>query len=167
MITGRPERLPGFSYVGVQRYSLTFCAYRRARRFESADCVTRTLSNILRAAERESFAIPAYCFMPDHLHLLVEGLSDSSDLKAFIKLAKQYSGYHHRQAANERLWQPYVYEHVVRDDERCEDIIRYIVENPVRAKLVESPGDYPFLGSCTVTRAALLQSVWRESWRPG
>ena len=166
MITGRPERLPGFTYLGPHRYSLTFCTYRRLRHFESADCVARTLSNIVRAAERERFAIPAYCFMPDHLHLLVEGLHDSSDLRAFIKRAKQHSGYHHGQVAKARLWQPYLYEHVVRDDERSADVIRYIVENPVRAKLVESPADYPFLGSCTVTRAALLQSVWPGRVRP-
>jgi REP element-mobilizing transposase RayT len=32
--------------------------------------VDEVLAHILRAADDESFAVVAYCFMPDHLHLL-------------------------------------------------------------------------------------------------
>jgi REP element-mobilizing transposase RayT len=35
--------------------------------------------------------------MPDHLHLLVEGTHEDSDLKAFVARAKQYSGFYFRQ----------------------------------------------------------------------
>ncbi len=90
--------------------------------------------------------------------MLVEGLSDSSDLRMFIKLAKQYAGYYFSKATGNRLWQPYVYEHIVRSNESFEEIVQYILENPLRKKLVASLLDYPFLGSCTVTREELLQS---------
>jgi hypothetical protein len=43
---------------------------------------------ILRALTGERFAGIADCFMPDHLHLLVAGTSESSDLKQFVKSAK-------------------------------------------------------------------------------
>jgi hypothetical protein len=36
---------------------------------------------------------------------------------------------------------------VLRSDEATFDVVRYIFENPVRAGLVRSPADYPFLGS--------------------
>ncbi len=48
----------------------------------------------MRAASENEFDVIAYCFMPDHLHLLVEGKSDRSDGKPFIARAKQYSGYY-------------------------------------------------------------------------
>jgi REP element-mobilizing transposase RayT len=48
---------------------------------------------ILRAGDDERFAVIAYCFMPDHLHLLVDARSDSSDCLRFIKRAKQFSGF--------------------------------------------------------------------------
>jgi hypothetical protein len=38
-------------------------------------------------------------------------------------------------------------------------IVRYIVENPLRAKLVVRLDDYPFIGSCTMTRNELLRSL--------
>jgi REP element-mobilizing transposase RayT len=58
------------------------------------DAVTakETHAQFLRIAAQEHFAILAYCLMPDHAHLLVEGLSDRADFKRFVKLSKQCSG---------------------------------------------------------------------------
>jgi hypothetical protein len=42
------------------------------------------------------------------------------------------------------LWQKSYYDHVVRDDEALSAVVRYIIENPARARLVESPEDYPY-----------------------
>jgi hypothetical protein len=36
---------------------------------------------------------------------------------------------------------------VLRDDEGTAQVIRYLIENPVRAGLVKSATDYPFIGS--------------------
>ena len=60
---------------------------------------------ILRAAAQTSFEITAYCFMPDHLHLLVAGMRDDSHLAAFVKRAKQLSSFHAGQAGHPRMWQ--------------------------------------------------------------
>ena len=39
-----------------------------------AAVVESALAEIARAAVDHQFAVTAYCFMPDHLHLLVEGI---------------------------------------------------------------------------------------------
>ena len=159
MIPGRPKRLRGFPYIGAYRYFLTLCTFRRTHVFVTTDRVELVLEQIQRAAAAHRFAILAYCFMPDHLHLLVEGESESSGLKEFARLAKQYSGYHHRRRYGSPLWQSNLYEHVARSDERTDAIVRYIIENPVRARLVQRVRDYPFVGSCVVGRAELLGSL--------
>ena len=147
MRTGRPERLRGFSYTGFHRYSLTFCTLDRVPLFTTRDVVDPVKSQILRAASERAFDVIAYCFMPDHVHIVVAGVSEHSDLKAFLKLAKQLSGYGYKKQTGRRLWQPYPYEHVLRDDESLARTIRYVLENPVRAGMVRDPRDYPFLGS--------------------
>ena len=76
-----------------------------------------------------------------------------------MKRAKQYSGYYYSQRYRARLWQRYVYEHVVRDDETVDDVVRYIVENPVRAGLVERVADYRFVGSLVTDRDGLFASL--------
>jgi len=40
----------------------------------------------------ESFAVLAYCYMPDRFHAVVHGLTEKSDLHRFVRLAKQRSG---------------------------------------------------------------------------
>jgi putative transposase len=168
MRTRRPERLRGFSYVGFHRYSLTFTTLGRARAFTTHDVVDRTLSQILRAAMAEAFDVIAYCFMPDHVHIVAAGASEHSDLNAFIKRGKQLSGYDYKQRTGTRLWQPYPYEHVLRDDESLARTVRYVLENPVRAGVVKDLREYLFLGSGVYTLGQLLDFAFerRPARRP-
>jgi putative transposase len=151
--------LKSFDYTGLYRYSLTFCCYRRQRLFTDAAVVDCVLSQFQHIATKEQFAIAAYCFMPDHVHLLVEGVSKHSDCLRFISRAKQRSGFRYAQSRNNRLWQRYGYEHVLRNDESTMTVARYILENPVRAGLVKRVEDYPFSGSCEYPLQAILEAV--------
>jgi putative transposase len=145
----RRSRLRTFDYLGKYRYFLTFCTRERTKLFVRPSIVDPVLQQILHAASEHVFSIPAYVFMPDHVHLLVEGLAESSDLRAFVKLAKQKSGYLSSQESGHLLWQPSYYDRVLRDDESSLSVMRYILSNPVRANLVARWEDYPFLGSTT------------------
>jgi REP-associated tyrosine transposase len=107
------------------------------------------LQQILQSASAHDFSIPASVFMPDHVHLLVEGLAASSDLKAFVKLAKQKSGYQHSRDCGQALWQPSYYDRALRDGESTLSVMWHILSNPVRASLVAQCEDYSFLGSTT------------------
>jgi putative transposase len=80
-----------FSYVGKYRYFLTFCTHDRRPHFRTTDVVASVRAQILRASTEHQFLSIAYCYMPDHLHLLVEGVTDGADLRIFVKAAKQYS----------------------------------------------------------------------------
>jgi REP element-mobilizing transposase RayT len=143
----RPRRLQSFSYIGRAQYSLTFCTFDRCRAFVDRDTFDRTMSHIRRAATNERFSLLVYCLMPDHAHLLVGGIDEPSDLRKFAKSAKQRSAHAHARAKRERLWQKGYFDRILRPTEDPKCVARYILENPVRAKLVASPRDYPFLGS--------------------
>ena len=157
MPTHGPGHLRTFDYVGLYRYFLTFCCHSKQRTFTEPRAVDLVLSQIRRAGNDEQFAIPAYCFMPDHLHLLIEARADSCNGLKFIARAKQFSGFYYTQQFMRTLWQRYGYEHVLRDDEDTRGVARYIFENPVRASLVQSPQDYPFLGSDTHSVSEVLE----------
>ena len=105
------------------------------------------LECIRRSGSRYGFEIFAYCLMPNHVHLLVHGTSHAADLRRFVKTAKQSSGQMYAARTKQRLWQDSYYDHVVRPEEDLSAIARYIIDNPVRAGIVESPLDYPFVGS--------------------
>ena len=104
----------------------------------------------------------AYCFMPDHVHLLIEGQSDASDCRRFISRAKQCAAYHFARMFGGRLWQRYTCERILRDDEHTLAIARYIVQNPVRAGLVQRVEEYPFAGSKVYSLSQLLDGISRS-----
>jgi len=101
--------------------------------------------------------------MPDHLHLLVHGQSETAQCKGFIALAKQYSAYYYSKECRQRLWQRYGYERTLRKDEDTLTVAQYILENPVRAGIVATVPDYPFVGSLICEWKDLLASVQDRS----
>jgi putative transposase len=152
-----PHRCSSFDYRGRYRYALNFTTLERRRVFVDAASVNLVWTQIVRAGTEKGFEVIVYCFMPDHLHLVVEGLSDIADCKAFIKSAKQYSEYYYRRANGRiRLWQRYGHDRIIRDDAELVEHVRYVVANPVKAGLALEPQQYPFLGSQRWTVAELL-----------
>ncbi|MDP2389703.1 MAG: transposase [Acidobacteriota bacterium] len=157
MFPKHPEPFRNFDYIGAHRYFLTWCCFERQGLFSDPQVVALATSQILRACEPCGIEIVAYCFMPDHLHMLLEGARPDADGRRFFSLAKQYAGYAHSQAYGRRLWQRYGYDHVVRSDQTSRGVSRYILENPIRAGLAKTAGDWPHSGAPTSTQAALIE----------
>jgi REP element-mobilizing transposase RayT len=68
-----PAHLRAFEYTGFHQYSLMFRTFERQEYFRDASNVDLVLRQILRAAREHTFDLLAYCFMPDHLHMLAAG----------------------------------------------------------------------------------------------
>jgi REP element-mobilizing transposase RayT len=100
------------------------------------ECITQLETS----SSRRGFQLVAYCLMPNHLHILTSG-GESSNLVRFMQHFKQATG--HRWPG---LWQRSYYEHVVRSEERIDDLIGYIWSNPVAAGIVESAEEYLYSG---------------------
>ena len=141
----RPPRLKSFSYRGKYRYFVTFCAFERRQAFTSPDRVGCVRSEILRTCIERGFAVIAQVFMPDHLHMLLEGRTDESHFPSCMTLARQRSAHAFRAAFHERLWQEGYFDVVIRDADHARLVITYIVNNPVRDGLCTSPNEFPYL----------------------
>jgi putative transposase len=152
-----PPRLESATYIGLHTYFLTICVEGRRRLFADARLIAQVIVQLQQCSERYEFAVIAYCFMPDHLHLLVEGRSDRSDFREFVRVLKQRTAFYAKRDLGITLWQRGYYEHVLRSEESLEQKARYLLENPVRAGLVASPQEYPGIGSLTTTVEDLLQ----------
>jgi len=152
-------RLGAFDYLGFYRYFLTMCTHHRARLFVSDPAVRVVVAQLSRTADAERFSVIAYCLMPDHIHVLVEGTHPAADFREFVRVFKQRSAFHWKRENASTLWQRSYFEHVLRDEEDTVGVARYILENPVRAGFVERPEAYPYLGSMTVGVEKLLYSV--------
>ena len=139
------NRLERDLYRGPGAFTVTVNTWRRQQVFVDATEVHRYREMLEDAARKSGFRLLAYCFMPDHLHLLVEG-SEGSDLAQLMKAFKQTSSFDYKQRVGHLLWQRSYYDHILRGPDELQPAIEYILGNPVRAGLVENPGAYPFWG---------------------
>ena len=137
-------RLKDFEYIGTYAYFVTILTKDRGAYFRQVEVVDGLIAILVKKARSERFDVLAYCFMPDHLHLLVIGKDDNSNLKKFINLFKQESGYWFKKNYNENLWHISYYDHILRKEESIEGVAIYILENPVRKGLVSHFREYRF-----------------------
>ena len=137
-------RLKDFNYSGTYAYFVTILTKDHTAYIKEAEVIDSLIDILIETARSERFDVLAYCFMPDHLHLLVIGKDDKSNLKKFISLFKQKSGYWFKKNYNENLWHISYYDHILRKEESIENVALYILENPVRKGLVSDFREYPF-----------------------
>ena len=90
----------------------------------------------------------AWVVMPDHFHWLVE-LKDKTLAEVMCRV-KSRSSVMVNQACRStgRLWQKGYHDRALRDEEDIKDIARYIIKNPIRARLTTRIGDYPLWDAC-------------------
>jgi putative transposase len=137
-------RLKDFDYRGTYAYFVTILTKDRHLYFEETNIVNSLIDVLFEIGKLEKFKILTYCFMPDHLHFLVAGDDDKSNLKRFVDLFKQKSGYWFKKNFKDNLWHVSYYDHILRKEETIENVALYILGNPVRKGLVSDFNEYPF-----------------------
>jgi putative transposase len=147
MVRRTPPRLAPNLYVGFRPCFLTICTHQRQRWFVDAVSVERATAQLRRTARAHAYALSAWCFMPDHLHVVIEALASWANSEKFALTFKQRSAFAHASAGGGHLWQRGFHDRLLRDNEKVWEMACYVLENPVRAGLVAHPADYPFSGS--------------------
>lgn len=138
-------RLPLEIYKEGHVFFTTLCTEDRHRWFELHPELTRQAVTLLKEIGKErGTLIYVWCFMPDHVHLLVQDDALPQLVRAFkgrlTPLARVFE-------KGRRLWQKSFYDHVLRKEESVSTVACYIWENPVRAGLIEDCVAYPWSGS--------------------
>jgi len=85
-------------------------------------------------ARDNNCATIAYCIMPKHLHFLACVVAEGGDLLEFVDQFKQRSGFRLAQLGGRgAVWQRDFWDRHVRSDEHLDEVVAYIMNNPVRA----------------------------------
>jgi len=97
------------------------------------------------------YELDAFCIMPNHVHMVCRPLkkADGSyhSLAAIMHSLKRYTARQANQLLGRRgaFWQHENYDHIVRDSKEWERIIAYVLNNPVKAGLVERWEDWEWV----------------------
>ena len=88
------------------------------------------------------YRLHAWCIMPNHFHVLIELWQ--TPLGKILHSWKSYTS----KAANKLLrragtfWEEDYFDHYIRDEQHFWRVVRYIENNPTKAKLVRAPEDW-------------------------
>ncbi len=99
----------------------------------------------------------AWCIMPDHLHLIIQGVNIIKVIRLLkgklTPIARSYE-------AGRKLWQRSFFDHAIRKEDSLRNIACYLWENPIRAKIIAEPTRYRWSGS-------EVWPDWREIYNKG
>ncbi len=124
----------------ASEYFITICCRRRGT---NQLCLPGVSEVLLSSAwfyfEQHKWFLAPLLLMPDHLHMLAS-FSTEYRIEEVVSVWKRYTA---RKAGVE--WQDRFFEHRLRSNESTQEKCDYILQNPVRAGLVEKASDWPYL----------------------
>jgi REP element-mobilizing transposase RayT len=106
--------------------------------FSCTETARGLLDSILHRVSTHEWWVHAATIMPDHAHLV---LSFQREVAA-VKSLRNWR--HWTARAFGFRWQRDFFEHRLRSEESLEEKINYLLQNPVRAGLVEEWSEWPF-----------------------
>lgn len=120
--------------------------------------IREILEKQLHRFDNELYTLICYCVMSNHVHILIDTsiqLSEISDdyqivmnykqLDVIMKNIKGPSAWYANKYLNKhgQFWERESFDIYIRNEKMLNNVITYILENPVKAKLVEKWDDYP------------------------
>ncbi|MBM7690723.1 REP element-mobilizing transposase RayT [Peribacillus deserti] len=100
------------------------------------------LSMLEETREKYEFFLHSYCLMSNHVHLLLQTISDPTGL-IMSKLNTRYAIYFNKRYQQDgHVFQGRYYAQMIDSIEYLVQVSRYIHLNPLKAQLVEKPEDY-------------------------
>jgi REP element-mobilizing transposase RayT len=118
--------------------------------------VARIVSEKIHSLSGEHYRLLCDCIMPNHVHLLImplamdylrhHGKTAKYPITDTLRLLKGSTARFCNEALkrNGAFWQHESYDHYVRDEDELERVVLYILNNPVKAGLVDDWKDWPF-----------------------
>ena len=144
--------------IAGQPYLITVSTQERVRWFCDLTYADRAASVLNDNRTWPDANVLAWVLMPDHLHLMLI-LGESETLPQTMARAKARIWQLLRQASGSslRLWQHSYHDHALRRDEDLLPAGRYLLDNPVRAGLVERHSDWKWRGGSLL---AAIEAEW-------
>lgn len=116
--------------------------------------VAKILTDKIHSYDKLYYDLIAYTIMPNHVHLLIDlGLQEDIDPKTqkypiplIMKYIKGWSGRksNHFLGRSGQFWARESFDTYIRDERHLSNVVSYIIQNPVKARLVKNWEEWPY-----------------------
>ena len=128
-------------------YFISFALFNRTDRLTTKE--RETVYSIIRQGNGNRYELHAVAVMPDHVHMIVQAVVGDTPvpLAKIMHHIKGLSAYRINRLRGRKgpLWQRRSHNRLLITDYEYRQKMKYIYENPRKARLVKDPEDYPFL----------------------
>ena len=132
----------GRKAAGSNIYHVMLRGINRQNIFEEDEDRFRFLDTVIRCKEVSEFKLHAFVLMSNHIHFLIEPGSESLDV-IFKRIGTSYAVWYNRKYQRAgHLFQDRFRSENVETDQYYMTVLRYILQNPVKAGMAGSPRDY-------------------------
>ena len=140
----RAVRDPDCDYSGRIDVHLTICA-DRGEPFRDEALARVVCESVEFYSTKLGYHLYGYCLMPDHLHVLLSPSASDRPIQLWLREFKSFTTNRFQKLVSQRvLWQRSACDHVCRDEETAENVLAYIVNNPIRNELTARWQDWPW-----------------------
>ena len=128
----------------LRTFFVTSVTYKRQPIFRRANIAELFLETLFHYRDAKVFLLHEFVAMPDHFHLILTPSPRFSLEKAVQRIKGGFS-FHVGKLAGRRVevWQRSFTQHLVLNPDDFKRHRDYILDNPVRARLVKERADYP------------------------
>jgi putative transposase len=131
--------------------SVYFITFNTAKRHSLSDTAKNIIISSFKFHADKKYKLHACVVMDTHVHCVLQPMEKS--IGAFYGIAqimhsiKSYSANRIQRLLNIQgsVWQDENYDRIIRDEKEYLEKMNYIVNNPLKARIVEKPEDYRWL----------------------
>ena len=145
----KKNRLENFDYSSCGAYFITICTKDKKMLFSpvGADSISARMveKTFLETIERyNGVDSPIYVVMPNHFHAIITisraDMESAPTISEIIQSFKRYSTVEYTKMVkngilppfDKQIWQRSFYDHIIRNRNDYDEIVKYIHENPIR-----------------------------------
>ncbi len=157
----KPHRLLPAAYTDARcAYFFTVCARQHGEPFRSAGLARAVIDSLLWTRDRYGWELYGYCLMPDHLHFvcrpterecgIVNAGARGNNPEGVLDHLARFKSFTTRKAwdcgLTGLLWPRSSYDVILDESRSFEEVVHYVLDNPVRKGLVKVRTGWPYSG---------------------
>jgi REP element-mobilizing transposase RayT len=144
------SHLRRLDYIWIEHPILFITTYTNGRRkiLASAETAPILVEEWHHAYERHGWHIGRYVVMPEHVHFFCAPGNDAKNLSQFMKCWKEWTSKRIKRTCDLDgvVWHAEFFDHLLRSHESYAQKWDYVLQNPVRAGLVQNINEWPWQG---------------------
>ena len=147
-----PRRARELSRTNI--YHVMLRGINRQTIFEDNEDMYVFMTELKRCKDISDFKLHAFCLMPNHIHLLLETGKEPLEI-IFKRLGSRYAVWYNRKYERVgHLFQDRFRSEKVETEAYFRTVLRYIMQNPMKAHLEAKPGSYKWSSFLAYERGA-------------